>query len=271
MFRKSEEALADWSAETVRHCAERQHEILANAAATVAPGGYLLYSTCTFAIEENEAQVDAFLSSHPEFHLCPVKDMLCRYTAPGITVNGRNLSATRRFYPHIAPGEGQYLALLQRNGESGTRTSFPAYHDTSEMPPKDALPVLHSFFADAWGKGEMAKAVRALRGNLILPPPIDLPPHSVFAAGVRVGEVRKGVCFPHHQLFSAYGERFTRRLNLTPGDERLSAYLRGEVIPAPTLGSGYCVITVDGCPLGGGKVSDGMAKNLYPKGLRLRS
>lgn len=269
MFRKSEEALADWSEETVRRCAARQTEILENAAKTVAPGGYLLYSTCTFATEENEEQVAAFLDRHPDFHLCPVQEELCRHTAPGLNIGDRALSVTRRFYPHIAPGEGQYLALLQRTDE-GERAKAPTYRDTSETPQKHLLPALRAFFRDAWGDERVADSVRALRGNLILPPPVPLPPHSVFAAGVLVGEVRKDICFPHHQLFSAYGKAFTRHLSLSLDDKRLVGYLCGEVVPAPDLAGGYCAVTVAGCPLGGAKVSGGMAKNLYPKGLRLR-
>ncbi|MBQ8351612.1 MAG: hypothetical protein IJY20_06180 [Clostridia bacterium] len=269
MFRKSEEALSDWSEETVRRCAERQTEILENAYQTVAPGGYLLYSTCTFSIEENEAQIAAFLEKHPDFYLCPVNEELCKHTAPGIPYKGLDLSFTRRFYPHISPGEGQYLALLQRKNE-GERRELPAYRDTSEAPHKAMLPALRSFFTSAWGDGEAANRVRSLRGNLILPPRVPLPPHSVFAAGVMAGEIRKDICFPHHQLFSAYGHCFTRQLTLLPDDKRLTEYLRGEVIPAAEIESGYCVVTLAGCPLGGAKVSGGMAKNLYPKGLRLR-
>lgn len=269
MFRKSEEALADWSEANVQHCALRQAEILEHAAKTVAPGGYLLYSTCTFSLEENEEQVDAFLTRHSNFHLCQVAEALCRYTAPGLPVNGRDLSATRRFYPHIAPGEGQYLALMQRT-DAGARADAPTYRDTKERPPTAALAPLRRFFADAWGEEDVADAVCALRGNLILPPPIALPPRSVFAAGVLVGEVRKNICFPHHQLFSAYGRRFTGQLSLDPKDERLARYLHGDVIEAPGCTGGYHAVTLAGCPLGGAKVSSGMAKNLYPKGLRLR-
>ena len=269
MFRKNEEALADWSEENVRRCAERQTDILENAAKTVAPGGYLLYSTCTFSLEENEEQVAGFLDRHPAFHLCPVAEALCRHTAPGLAVNGKDLSLTRRFYPHIAPGEGQYLALLQRSEEGG-RAEVPTYRNAAELPQKNDLAVLRGFFADAWGDAQAADEIRALRGNHVLPPPVPLPPHSVFAAGVLVGEIRKGICFPHHQLFSAYGRRFARQISLSPGEKRLTDYLHGEVIPAPDVENGYCAITLAGCPLGGGKVSGGVAKNLYPKGLRLK-
>ena len=67
MFRKEEAAVTDWSLETVAMCAARQREILHSGAALVRPGGRLVYSTCTFAPEENEQTIAAFLQAHPEF------------------------------------------------------------------------------------------------------------------------------------------------------------------------------------------------------------
>ena len=67
MFRKEEAAITDWSQETVEMCARRQAEILHCAAKMVRPGGRLVYSTCTFAPEEDEGAVAAFLEEHPEF------------------------------------------------------------------------------------------------------------------------------------------------------------------------------------------------------------
>ena len=61
MFRKDEEARSQWSEEHVKMCAARQGEILDHAAAMLAPGGRMVYSTCTFAPEENEGTVLAFL------------------------------------------------------------------------------------------------------------------------------------------------------------------------------------------------------------------
>ena len=267
MFRKSEDARRMWSEENVQHCAERQKEILADAAETVRAGGYLLYSTCTFAPEENEEQVAAFLAAHPDFSLCPVRESLLPYTAAGLSIDGIDPAACRRFYPHIAPGEGQFMALLQKSGDPCGRPA-PAYRDAGETPTKADLSTLRAFFADALGDDTYAAEVRSLHGNLVLPPDIPLPPRGVFAAGVLVGEVRKGILFPHHQLFSAYGKRFVHRLNLALDDPRVSAYLHGDVIPAPELSNGYCAVLLEGCPLGGAKIVDGMAKNLYPKGLR---
>ncbi len=267
MFRKSEDARRMWSEENVAHCAARQEDILADAAETVRAGGYLLYSTCTFAPEENEEQVAAFLAAHPDFTLCPVRDVLLPYTAAGLPIDGIDPTSCRRFYPHIAPGEGQFVALLQKTGDLCDR-SAPTYRDASETPSKVDLPALCAFFADSFGDDTYAARVRSLHGNLVLPPDIPLPPRGVFAAGVLVGEVRKGILFPHHQLFSAYGKRFVRRMNLRLADPRVAAYLHGDVIPAPDLANGYASVLLEGCPLGGAKIVDGMAKNLYPKGLR---
>ena len=266
MFRKSEDARNMWSEENVRACAARQREILSHAAKTVREEGYLLYSTCTFAPEEDEEQVADFLDTHPDFRLCPVSEQLLPYTAAGISARGRDLSACRRFYPHLAPGEGQFVALLQKTGEPTERPA-PAYRDTAEMPSKADTAILSAFFAEAFGDPSLAVRVRALRGNLILPPDLPLPPQGVFAAGVLVGEIRKGVLFPHHQLFSAYGRRFARRVELSLDDPRVAAYLHGDTIPAG-LSNGYAAVLLEGCPLGGAKVVDGVAKNLYPKGLR---
>ena len=69
MFRKEEAAVTDWSQETVEMCARRQAEILHSGAALLKPGGRLVYSTCTFAPEENEQTIENFLQAHPEFTL----------------------------------------------------------------------------------------------------------------------------------------------------------------------------------------------------------
>lgn len=67
MFRKDEGARDEWSPANVRLCADRQAEILDNAAVMLKGGGRLVYSTCTFSPEENEGSIQAFLERHPEF------------------------------------------------------------------------------------------------------------------------------------------------------------------------------------------------------------
>ena len=97
MFRKEEAAVTDWSQETVEMCARRQAEILHSGAALLKPGGRLVYSTCTFAPEENEWCIENFLNAHPEFERVPVD-------APWFTTAGE-----------VCPGNG----YLPTKGKSG--------------------------------------------------------------------------------------------------------------------------------------------------------
>ena len=103
MFRKEEAAVTDWSEETVAMCANRQQEILRSAARLLRPGGRLVYSTCTFAPEENEGVVQQFLAEHEEF----VPETV---DAPWFA-QGEN--GTMRMWPHKLFGEGHFAAVLR--------------------------------------------------------------------------------------------------------------------------------------------------------------
>ncbi|MBR2956919.1 MAG: RsmB/NOP family class I SAM-dependent RNA methyltransferase, partial [Clostridia bacterium] len=61
MFRKDDIAIDEWSEDNVKMCAQRQSGILENAAVCVKNGGYIVYATCTYSLEENEMTVDEFL------------------------------------------------------------------------------------------------------------------------------------------------------------------------------------------------------------------
>ncbi len=91
----------------------------------------------------------------------------------------------------------------------------------------------------------------------------------VLRAGVFVGSVQKGRFVPEHHLFTAFGAQCVNREELTLADPRCVEYLSGREVEARTAADGWCCVTVDGWPLGGGKVSGGRVKNHYPKALRL--
>ena len=96
MMRRDETAIAEWSEENVALCVERQREILREAFRMLAPGGRLVYSTCTFEPEENRLQAEHFLSEHKELALI----------------------SQEQIFPHRAEGEGHYCAVFRREGEA---------------------------------------------------------------------------------------------------------------------------------------------------------
>ena len=271
MLRKYEVAGEEWSVENVRACAVRGREILENAAACVAPGGRLLYSTCTFAPEENEQNVADFLASHPDFCLISVAPALLAVTADGITPEGcaYDMTLCRRFYPHVSPGEGQFVALMQRCAD-GERAQ-PRDAIGGMLAKKDEGTV-RDFLKAELGHVPGGRLV-ALREEVYLAPDIPIPSKGVFVPGVCIGTLQKGRLVPHHHLFSAFGQDFCRQLTLSHGDPRVERYLRGEEIDAPELAgkNGFAAVLYEGAPLGGGKAVDGRLKNHYPKGLRNRA
>lgn len=269
MFRKDVPAIEEWSEENVLTCQKRQAEILENAAKILKVGGKLLYSTCTYSLEENEMTVDNFLKNHDDFSLCIVKDEIKKTTSDGIVFDGaicEDLDKCRRFYPHKADGEGQFIALMQKN--IGGRGEF-LYKDSAKVPTRDEISTIESFFASTLCEKPLGKIKKYGENLVIVSHDMPLPPRSVFSAGVLIGEIRGKNLFPSHQFFSAYGDLFKIKINLS--EDEAKRYLAGEEIDAKDEKvSGYCVLFCKSAAIGGGKISAGKIKNHYPKGLRIR-
>lgn len=265
MFRKEEIAIDEWSEENVKMCAKRQAEILDNAAVCLKDGGYIVYATCTFSLEENEMAVDSFLSRHEEFELVRVKKEVEEATADGIEFDGcetENISFCRRFYPHKNKGEGQFMALLHNKYES---SSYPAVKSPQDKIDKIVYDFLGSVLTD-YNKDY----VLMYNGNPVyFTPDFPVKKGTAFACGVTIGEIRKNYIQPHHQFFMAMGDKFKRKIDLDPASDEMKKYLHGEEIEVD-CDNGWAVITTNGCSVGGVKVVGGRAKNHYPKGLRLK-
>lgn len=265
MFRKEEIAIDEWSPENVQMCARRQAEILDCAVEMVKVGGYIVYSTCTFSLEENEMTVDAFLQRHPGFELVPVSEKVRENTVDGIQFDGckcENMHYARRCYPHKTKGEGQFVAVLHYadspidsekfyisgGGEKLDKTLTEFLDDTLLSYSKDCVQIYKE---------------NPVYYTAELPPPMGL----AFTYGVTIGEIRKNYVVPHHQFFMAMGKDFKRKIELTVNSEEIKKYLHGEEFDTDCP-NGWAVVLVDGCTVGGVKVSNGRAKNHYPKGLR---
>ena len=283
MFLKEEIAIDEWSEGNVRMCAERQTEILENAVKALKNGGYIVYSTCTFSLEENEMTVDSFLMRHPEFELLPVNAAVRENSEDGIAFEGcgcDHLHFARRFYPHTGRGGGQFMALLHNtlppenevNAEPKKREKAQKNQKGKPAPTQNENDVKTvTAFLDSVLTEYDKSAVKFRNGTVTyLFAELPLSDITVFSSGVNVGEVKKGYVLPHHSFFMAMGHDFKRKINLAPDSEELKKYLHGEELETDAA-DGWAVVTVCGCAVGGVKVVSGVAKNHYPKGLRTKN
>lgn len=266
MFRKEEIAIDEWSEENVLMCAKRQREILENAALCLKNGGHIVYATCTFSLEENEMTIDAFLDEHSEFEIVPVTKAVADATEDGILYNGHRckaLNLARRFYPHKAKGEGQFMALLHKKGES-SQIKLKA-----NTKPDKIDKVVFDFLDDTLENYDKEKVMLYNGNPVYFIPDFEVKKGSAFSCGVTIGEVCKNYIKPHHQFFMAMGDKFKNKIELSPESEELKKYLHGEEFSVDAK-NGWAVVTVCSCSVGGAKVSGGRAKNHYPKGLRTK-
>ncbi len=274
MFRKEPAALTDWSEQAVSLCAARQREILSNAAKTVKAGGKLVYSTCTFAPEENEGIAAWFLETHPDFE---AETIIVSFGREGFPfekikpfvqdVSGERYdpAACRRIFPFDG-GEGHFIAAFRRKAEEVIATPAPYIYPTPDKTIQEAVALYDQCFKDE------IYGVAVKTGDFIrlLPKGLpDLKGCGVLSAGVQLAEIKKGRLEPCHGAFdAATGEGCRQVLELSPDDPRLPAFLHGEQLSFDGE-NGYTAVAVAGVTCGFGKASNGNLKNRYPKGLRL--
>ncbi|NJK44573.1 MAG: hypothetical protein HC933_10070 [Pleurocapsa sp. SU_196_0] len=251
MFRKNPEAVRDWSEGHVLACARRQSEILESAATLLRSGGVLVYSTCTFAPEENEAVIAAFLETHAEFTLESIAGF-----EPGLNGIGA------RLWPHRMRGEGHFVARLRKL--AGETTSHSSLEDDL---PRARGKLWAAFEAEFL---EDSSSVFEFRGELqsAHPETPSLEGIRALRIGVPVATMQKDRLEPHHALSHFYLRGVKRAaLELNLSDPRIAAFLRGESLESEG-DVGWTLVRVAGLVLGWGKRVGRTVKNHYPKHLR---
>ncbi len=273
LFRKQRSARDEWSLEHVAGCAIRQTRLLESAAATVKPGGLLLYATCTFSPEENELQVDRFLDSHPGWQLLPLPQT--NAIAPGrpdwIASRRSELTGLARFWPHRTVGEGHTMALLQAPegpSVSGLVMAKQLHSSRSSLTEPDPEGYWRQFRSDLL-PGFDLEGTLIREGNRLLLLPAMSPEIAQLPAihrGLWLGSLLKNRFEPSHALaLATHAPAARNRIDLS--QEEILSYLRGE--PLASAGqSGWTLVSVDGHSLGWGKRSGDIVKNHYPRGLR---
>ena len=276
MMRKDATARSQWSPALVRECAARQDEILGNIWEALRPGGYLVYSTCTFNAVENEQLISRFAADNgaesidtglTEFPgvLPALKDY------PGIMA--------ARFLPSRVRGEGIFVSILRKPGiHIPSVNDLPATHRTSRKDRRQNAPRtdLRSYAAQITdptaiveASGDSVRALPASHANFIHTLEKEL---QTIHAGVELATIKGRDAIPSHTLAMS---RILSPAAFPTAEISLAdtlSYLRREAIPLEAgTPRGYVLLTHAGHPLGFAKNLGSRANNLYPAPWRIRN
>lgn len=267
MFRKDPDAMQYWSTDYPAECATRQREILTETVKMLRPGGHLIYSTCTFAPEEDEQMMAWLLATYPEFELEPIEKVAGMVDAKPEWADGNpELKKAARLFPHLMRGEGHFIAKL-------------VYHGTTK--PKNLRTVRDELKSDQ--RKLWAQAQKQLRlpnfndlalqvhGDQLYGVPELMPMTrklKVFRSGIHLGTFKKKRFEPSYALALASDDLDLPKLAIT--HDQWATYVHGETfdLDAAVATNGFMVLTCDNLPVGFGKAVGRTVKNFFPKGLR---
>lgn len=260
MFRKDPGAIAEWSTANVTSCSLRQGKILASAVEALAPGGLLVYSTCTWS-EEEDGQISRLLR---EVH------GLEKYPLPAF--QGIKLSEEgAEFYPHLVRGEGFFLTAFAK--PSGAVVSAPYVRRKSSPALREDLSLRP--FGDRYFAGVDAHFFSAGEHGWMVPSIYRTSWERICAglrvvySGVRISERKGREWIPSAE--AALSTVLSPDLPVTDVDEDPALrYLRGETLAVDPSLSGWILVRHGGFGLGWGKAVQGRLNNAFPKEWRIR-
>lgn len=304
MFRKDEEAVAQWESYKADRCRKMQDDILEYADKMLKDGGILSYSTCTFNTQENEESLIHFMSTHEKYFLieAPKKGGI-----EGGLKEYDGFDKASRLWPHKLSGEGHFTAFLQKGV-----TTYKNTENSPETPlnrkkrDKDAkkqktdsykllnnVPIeLREYYEYNMTCEVPEDSYFTMGSNLYYLPttPPNIDRLKVPMAGVHMGELKYGEFKPSHRFALIHRpEDFTLSVSFEPSSDEVTRYLKGETISfgenaeffaygdkvADPVSAGLhglvavCIKTNGkSFVLGLGSFANGTIKNMYPKGWR---
>jgi NOL1/NOP2/fmu family ribosome biogenesis protein len=262
----------EWSEEMVLACSRRQTAVLHTAAELVKPGGRLVYATCTFSPEEDEAVIAEFLHESPQFELIDPPRFAGfdagRPSWVDSSLSHENLQKCVRLWPHHFPGEGHFVAVMQQI-EPKELQRFLKPLKFNPLGKKE-LTVWRAFADEVLRTDFAEERLLLVNGRLYLLPEMALETGKLHLIryGLLLGEIRKGYFRPDHALALALKpEDAALTANFPADSDEIAAYWQGLDF-AYAGPDGWLLVAVDGFVLGWGKRVNGRLKNHYPRGLR---
>lgn len=263
LFRRDPEAIKEWSPKAVDLCAQRQQRILADIWPALRKGGLLIYSTCSYSAEEDEAVMDwigeilkgenQVLEINEQWGICETSSSLGR--------------KGYRFWPDQVRGEGFFLTCFRKPGEEDP-LPVPLKKNKNQLEKREKQLLAewintsgmflfrHEQTVYAWPEllaDEMAFLLQHMR---------------VLYSGIRVGELIRDKLVPDHAL-----AMHNRRQPQWPGEsltlEMAVRYLQRKEFIAQGSNKGWVLAEYQGNSLGWMNILTGRINNYYPRELRI--
>ena len=261
MFRKDPDARLEWNAGSAAMCSQRQQEILSDVIPALREQGVLIYSTCTFAPDENEHVIASLLATG-EFECL-------RWPVPKewqVNVLDESGVFAMRFLPHLTPGEGFFIVALRKiTPATASRAKSKSVFSAPGNQEKACLQRLGiaSEGVVLVPDGELYQSaftlpeLNAMAGKLYLLQP-----------GVRIGKVLRGELIPAHALALAQLDVLSDA-PVQLSQQQAITYLRGESFGVEAA-SGWQRVAYHESVLGWIKVIGSRINNYYPKEWRVK-
>lgn len=265
MFRKEPDALQMWCENTVNNCQRRQQEILENAAQCLRPGGFLIYSTCTYNLLENEAVLEAFTEK------TGAKPIALEIPANWkITPSESAVIHGYRCFPHLTESEGFFISVLKIPGEKSA-SDFKK----KSVPKKSKTPKPAANLHD-WIKNADLFSTLEHRGELfIYQREADefihrlTPQIHVLSVGQPAGKFIRDKLIPSAALALSIDLDISKRTTYELDDTQVLHFLTKADFAVETRSNGLVLCTYEGTPLGWAKIINGRLKNQWPKEWRI--
>ena len=270
MFRKDDDMVKSYEERGPEYYSEIQKEITDQAVRMLAPGGLLLYSTCTFSRCEDEEIICHILENHQEMELISLP--LFEGASGGIGLDG-----CIRLFPHKIKGEGHFISLLRKNGGGAERTAAGSRERSRTEPQGKKSPALPKELTDflALMNREFDGSRIMIKNDSVYYLPENFIPAKelrYLRTGLLLGELKNKRFEPGQALaMTLHAEEFRQTISWKKEDDRVIRYLKGETISlTPEEGpvKGWCLVCVDGYPLGFAKGTGMALKNKYYPGWR---
>ena len=259
MFRKDPFARAQWSTDLVAQCSQMQRDALEHAWNSLRPGGHLIYSTCTWEISENEAQVARLVGLGGN---CV---SIAADPAWGVLRSDREGVDALRCYPHRMCGEGFFIAVVRKGGDRPERPKEPVSRQFEEAPELNWLSPRCDWHAVE--HNDVLHAVESGWISTVKRIQMSLP---VLSPGIPLAEKKADAWRPHAALALATDLDPSPFTHVPVDLASAVAYLQGQALPAQDA-EGAGLVTYQAVPLGWVQGAGRRWNNRWPAPWRIRT